>query len=33
MINVATKKIMSLHNEDQKTELCPDNGFLCRDIV
>ena len=21
------------HNEDQKIELCRDNGFLCRDIA
>ena len=33
MINVATKKIMLQHNEDQKTDLCHDNGLLCCDIV
>ena len=32
MINVATKKIMSQHNEDQKTYLCRENGSLCRDM-
>ena len=24
---------ISRHNEDQKTEQCRDNGFLCRDIA
>ena len=33
MINVATKKSMSRHNEDQMIELCRDTRFLCRDIV